>query len=271
MRNLLKADLYRIFHDKAIYVGSIIIAIFEFLTAILFLIIKISASSMIENPVAAEELRNQFSFVALLASSTSFTGNMGLVIFIISIVFLTREFSFGTIRNKVISGHSKTKIYLSTSITSIIIGSGLYIVNLFTSIIFGLIFLGTGIITSTTLSQVCVGLLFAILLSFFFSLLACFYSMVIKTSGLSIVAYVASVLVIAGLSKVYELSSSFPKWVFTLCEFNPIYQINLVASAMSDFSLYTQEIVLIMSFSLVFYIAFITIIGALIFRKCDLK
>ena len=72
----------------------------------------------------------------LLISSWSPTQNFGLAIPINPITFTVLEFTNGTIRNKIISGYSKTKIYLGLYFTGLLYT--LAIISLYVLVCFGL-------------------------------------------------------------------------------------------------------------------------------------
>ena len=63
--------------------------------------------------------------------------NMGFLTPIILLIMFAREYTNGTLRNKVIAGYSRTQIYGASYISFLIIGVALTILNMILSIICG--------------------------------------------------------------------------------------------------------------------------------------
>lgn len=102
MLNIIKASLFKLFRDRTFHVTAIIGGVIALLT------LGINALT--------RTLNGNSLFLNALTPSNSF----GLTIPINLIVFTVGEFTFGTIRNKIIAGLSKTKIYFGLFITGLV-------------------------------------------------------------------------------------------------------------------------------------------------------
>ena len=138
MKKLLIADLRRIFKGKGIYVLMILGFIFPAISA---LIVQLSglANDVAELGDLAAEV---FNPVALYAGSFNPTQNIGLILLIVVAVLISGEFTNNTIRNKIVAGHSKTSLFLSSLVTVLTYVFVVVLVNssftyLFNSISFG--------------------------------------------------------------------------------------------------------------------------------------
>lgn len=139
MKKLLIADLRRIFKGKGIYVLMTLGFIFPAISA---LIVQLSglANDVAELGDLAAEV---FNPVALYAGSFNPTQNIGLILLIVVGVLISGEFTNNTIRNKIVAGHSKTSLFLSSLVTVLTYVFVVVLVNssftyLFNSISFGL-------------------------------------------------------------------------------------------------------------------------------------
>lgn len=100
MYKLLKADFYRLIKNK-IFWGIIIITLFM-------------GCFFLNN---LEFLGNSIELLIM-----SHLGTIGFFISLFTTLFVGLEYANGTIRNKIVAGHSRIKIYLSNLIISITVG-----------------------------------------------------------------------------------------------------------------------------------------------------
>ncbi len=139
MKKLLIADLRRIFKGKGIYVLMILGFIFPAISALIVQLSGLAADVAELGDLAAEV----FNPVALYAGSFNPTQNIGLILLIVVAVLISGEFTNNTIRNKIVAGHSKTSLFLSSLVTVLTYVFVVVLVNssftyLFNSISFGL-------------------------------------------------------------------------------------------------------------------------------------
>ena len=105
MLRILYASLYKLFRDITFKVTLIIGIVLAILTNLLYFAIA---------KIGDIELGSVlFSGETALINSLSPTSNFGLTVPINLVVFTIGEFTYGTIRNKIIAGHKKSSIYLS--------------------------------------------------------------------------------------------------------------------------------------------------------------
>ncbi|HOA11166.1 MAG TPA: hypothetical protein PKO14_01940 [Bacilli bacterium] len=140
MKKLLIADLRRIFKGKGIYVLMTLGFIFQAISALIVQLSGLAANDVAELGDLAAEV---FNPVALYAGSFNPTQNIGLILLIVVAVLISGEFTNNTIRNKIVAGHSKTSLFLSSLVTVLTYVFVVVLVNssftyLFNSISFGL-------------------------------------------------------------------------------------------------------------------------------------
>lgn len=102
MLNIIRASLFKLFRDRTFQVTAIIGVV-------------IAALTLGVNALVQTANGHTFFLSALTPGS-----NFGLTIPINLIVFTVGEFTFGTIRNKIIAGLNKTKIYFGLFITGLV-------------------------------------------------------------------------------------------------------------------------------------------------------
>ena len=111
MANLFKAFFFKLRHDLTFKITLIIgVSLAVFLTLI-YLAVDL---------IAFEKLGVTLNGQSMLVSSFSPTQNFGLAIPINLLTFTVMEFNQGAIRNKIIAGHSKAKLYTSIFLTGLI-------------------------------------------------------------------------------------------------------------------------------------------------------
>ncbi|MCL2847905.1 MAG: ABC transporter permease [Firmicutes bacterium] len=137
--NLFEADLYRLFKSKALLVIMIIFSVLTFLFVMGMVLFRFLLGY--ELGAGYYELRYVWSVFTEFALMTMLP-TMFTLCFVIFIAINTgSEYTFNTIRNKVIAGNSRIKIYISTwlfNITLFLVAYLAYIVILlpFTGLIF---------------------------------------------------------------------------------------------------------------------------------------
>ena len=129
MLRILYASLYKLFRDITFKVTLIIGIVLAILTNLLYFAIAkigdIEFGSVL------------FSGETALINSLSPTSNFGLTVPINLVVFTIGEFTYGTIRNKIIAGHKKSSIYLSLLAIGFVFTTVLMVAYCFLSWAFG--------------------------------------------------------------------------------------------------------------------------------------
>lgn len=189
MTKLLKTDLKRIVKDKLFVVVCIIGAVFSLVTPFLYKLL-FSGIDMSEG----EDIISMFvSINGMFFQSFSMSNNFGLIVPILLIIIIFKDFTFGTIRNKIVSGHSRTSIFFSMFISSAIIITGVICAH---AALTGIISLA---LFSNTLEKITVERVVYFITSIGFEILICifiasvlsFLTVFTKNVGLGIICCVA--------------------------------------------------------------------------------
>ena len=135
MKGLLKADFKRVLKDKLLIVMGILAIVFALVTPLLYALLfsgdNVSVNGMISGFVSAKS--NFFS-------SFSIGNNIGLIAPVLLGIALCKDFSYGTVRNKIIAGKSRSAIFLSLFITCSVIFVGIMLLHGFVTLGVSLIF-----------------------------------------------------------------------------------------------------------------------------------
>lgn len=217
MGNIFKAFLFKLKKDLSFrIIGIIGLALAVILPTILFLIdlgiSQIGGDGKITHMLCTGQ--------SLLVSSWSPTQNFGLAIPITLITLTVLEFTNGTIRNKVISGYSKTKIYLGLYFTGLLYT--LAFISLYVLVCFGLgcafggfnpkgeLFsissLAGGSITSDFLWKVIV---LALLAYTVIATVTIFFSTLFRNIGPSIPVVIILIVLCAGMASISQVLALF--------------------------------------------------------------
>lgn len=199
MAKLLKVDLKRILKDKLLLVVAIIGVVLALTTPLIYKFIYLF--------LGADDtglLGSLLSIKTMFYSSFSLSNNIGFIIPVFLLIIMSKDFSYGTIRNKIISGSSRTNVFLSMFIScSIVIVlamlayaalNGLLTVALFSN--------EMASITKEGVSYFVLSILFEILIYIFIAALLSFINVFAKNAGLKIILYVALAF---GLMMIYSI------------------------------------------------------------------
>lgn len=132
MLNLLKADFNKILQTRFVHILFLIIVTFPLLSMLFFLALDPSTIDIDSNGYA------------LIIDSYHPNNNAGLLIGIMACVITCQEFSYGTIRNKMISGHKRWHIYLSLTLSTVIMTVPFFLINVLLNGLLGSFILGYG-------------------------------------------------------------------------------------------------------------------------------
>ena len=194
MKNLLRADLYRIRHSKLTLVMLILCVGFPLLMSLLYW--GMDALALMDMEPADEAMMEEmtlFNGKSLIANSFTLSNNLGLVIPIFSGIFICLDISDGTLRNKIINGCERRNIYLSHLLSGMIFNVAAILLYTVFNCMFGCLFLGgygpeiNGEEVKYLVVMICVGVLtFA-----FVATLTTFIAMVMKNLPLTMILTVA--------------------------------------------------------------------------------
>lgn len=111
MKRLLKSDFKKFFRDKLFLVVLILAVVFAVITPLLYIVLLGMMGEA--DPMTEAMLAGYVNAKGQFFSSFSFGNNLGLIAPLLIGIVLFKDFSSGTIRNKIISGHSRISIFLS--------------------------------------------------------------------------------------------------------------------------------------------------------------
>ena len=188
MRELIQADLKRVIKDKLLLVLAILAVVFALITpltfALVFSVIDVSEEPMLSALVSAK---------GLFFQSFSMTNNMGFIAPVLLAIVLYKDFSYGTVRNKIISGKSRSQIFLSTFIVCSLVLVCLIMLSAFITLGVSLIFFDyqEGAFAAADLGYFFASLGFELLVLLFMSALLSLLCTCSKNLGIAIVLYLA--------------------------------------------------------------------------------
>jgi hypothetical protein len=116
MSKLLKLQLFRAIKDK----GTIVFAIITIGLGLLSVLFNFLIANSFGQG-GSELLEGLFDISSMINSSFSLTSTPMILLIIIGVVFLYKESGWGTIRNQVVAGYSKIKIYFANFFSMLII------------------------------------------------------------------------------------------------------------------------------------------------------
>lgn len=188
MRELIQADLKRVIKDKLMLVLAILAVVFALITpltfALVFSVIDVSEEPMLSALVSAK---------GMFFQSFSMTNNMGFIAPVLLAIILYKDFSYGTVRNKIISGKSRSQIFLSTFIVCSLVLVCLIMLSAFITLGVSLIFFDyqESAFAAADLGYFFASLGFELLVLLFMSALLSLLCTCSKNLGIAIVLYLA--------------------------------------------------------------------------------
>lgn len=201
MRNLLKADLKRAWKDKLFLILCILAGVFAISTPLLYKAI-FALMDMEEMLEMGPLLGNSFTAKGMFFTSFSPSNNFGMILPILTAIILCKDFSHGTIRNKIICGKSRTKIYFSLFCTCAIVMCCFILVQALLTLFVSLLMFEyqADPFTASDFGYLMASIAFEFVVYLFISALLTFFIVSMKNAGTAIVMYfvVNFVLLIVG-------------------------------------------------------------------------
>ena len=275
MTRLLKADFKRFFKDKLFFVSCIIALVFSLTTPLLY---KLIFSSLLQFEM--EELGIILNLNTLFFQSFSLSNNAGMIVPILIVIIIFKDFSFGTIRNKIIAGHNRTNIFLSLFIVSSAI---IYIIMFSSAIVTGLLSMAlfpdlVSEITSKEIGYFIASIGFELLIMIFVAALVSFLCVFMKNAGLAIIIYAALMLAGTAINGITTIAISFLQFETGKEELVKLIEnisyLNIFANNSSVVGLtssYNSTQVLLILLSSLLGISMFVGLGILVFNKKDIK
>ena len=111
MTNLIRSDFKKFFKDKLFLVVCILAVVFVVITPLLYIVLFGTMGEI--DPMTESLLSGYITAKGQFFGAFSFGNNLGLIAPLLIGIILCKDFSFGTVRNKIICGHTRTSIFLS--------------------------------------------------------------------------------------------------------------------------------------------------------------
>ena len=274
MRNLLKADLKRAWRDKLFVVLCVLAGIFAVSTPLLYKAI-FSFMDMEELLELGDLLGNQFTAKGMFFTAFSPSNNYGMILPILTAIILCRDFSHGTIRNKIICGKSRTKIYFSLFLTCAILMCCFILVQALLTLFVSLLMFEyqADPFTASDFGYLMASIAFEFVVYLFVSALLTFFVVTMKNAGTAIVMYFVVnfvMLIIGGITQTALLLGDTASSSYKLLQFfndANVFTSLLIGGGAS----YGWKEVLTILLPNMFFGGIFVFLGWYIFRKKDLK
>ena len=191
MLELLKVDFKRVLRDKLFLVVCILSGVFALTTPLLYLLIfKLAgAGDLAKLALLGVSVNGKSQFFDFF----SLANNLGLIAPVLLAVALCKDFSHGTVRNKIIAGKSRSEIFLSMLTVCFAVMFGIMLAGAVLTLLVSLIFFPfqDSDFVASDVGYFLLSLLFEAVLYLFVSALVCFLCAATKNVGLVIVFYIA--------------------------------------------------------------------------------
>ncbi len=277
MNKLIKLDFKRVFRDKLFLVVCVLGAVFAVLSPLLYVVIFGSMGELDE--ITRQMLAGYVSAKGQFFGAFSFGNNFGLIAPLLIGIILFKDFSFGTIRNKVISGHSRGSIFFSTLIVCFVTLFGVVLLHALLTLGICLLFFEyqSTPFTMADFWYLLESLAFQMLVYLFVSVFVSYLCVTKKNMGLVIVLYIAVVLgcsMIAGILQMVLLAiGTLPDTKNTVEILEFVQRINVFNSSatigLGD--CYTSQDVWYYTIAPIAFSLGLTGLGMCKFKKKDLK
>ena len=190
MTDLLKVDFKRFFKDKLLIVIAILSVVLGAISPLL--------TGLLTKPFGdlLSILGMQFTAKHQFFSAFSYSNNMGLIAPILIAIVITKDFRYGTVRNKIISGKSRKSIYLSMFTTCATMLFAVMLLSALIAMIVGLMFFPfqDTPFDAAALQHFVLSLALELLFYLFISAILCYLCATAKNLGLVIILYVAIIM-----------------------------------------------------------------------------
>lgn len=196
------------------------------------------------------------------------TGFLPMLIGITAGLYISQDYTTNTIRNKIINGHSRTSIYLSNFITSMV---GTFIIyGVYLLLTFGLGSLVTGVSSDFDGERTFKGILLVFCILFTFTSITVMLCMI--NSGVSGTVISTLMYMILGMSSLIIVFVDNDLFKELFVNLNPTFQIDTVSEYATGAE-YSEENIHIswIPISSIAYIILTTVIGISVFNKKDIK
>ena len=268
MRDLYLVDLKRILKDKLFRVTCILALVFAAINPILnkALFAVLDLDELLGGTVTAK---------SMLFSAFAPGDNLGIVMPILMAIVVCKDFSQGTVRNKIISGHSRRSVFLShlASATTVICSVMLVHALLTLGISLFLFDYQVGAFTAADLGYLLISLVFEMLVYAAIAAIVTTIAALAKSTGLCILLYLAVSLGSTLIGAIFQAVAIFlPSDAAGYGAIELVNALNIFTSTMIGAgSAYTAKEILYILLAPVLIIVGCTALGLLRFERKDLK
>lgn len=278
MGKLCKADLRRVMKDKLLLVLLLLAVVFALITPLLYAAI-FSIPFSAEDPALEDMLGSLISAKGQFFQSFSMTNNMGLIAPVLLAIVLCKDFSFGTVRNKIISGKRRSSIFLSMFFVCALVLCAVMFLSAFISMGISLFFFEyqSTPFTAADFGYFMASLGFELLVVVFMAALLSWLCACGKNAGTAIVLYVAITFGLMMLGSIVQMVAivldgiegyqTLTDAMLVLDRLNVCMSINYIGTG-SSYS--WQDVAYLTLPPLAGIVGFLSL-GVLGFRKKDLK
>ena len=288
MHDLFKAFLFRLRKDLTFRITLFIGLGLAILISLIFFLVDVAVSRLSSE---TGDITHIFGTgQSLLLFSLSPAQNFGLAVPINLITFIVLEFTQGTIRNKIIAGNSKAKIYFSLFFSGLLFTLAIMGTYIGICTAFGCIFggfdahgmaimgVGSGNVNPTFIWRI---LLITVLVYITITSFTLFFAALFRNVGPTIpvviivlmACYISATLV-GSMGALTELSDTMATFNKVLMYINPLYSMSAFSSVVEGEATYMaisdEALICGVVNNLVYTTAFL-VGGMLIFRKRDVK
>lgn len=278
MLNIYKTDMRRVLKDKLFLVVCIIGAVFSAINPLLYKLLEVIANPETD-PMMGELFGSYFYAKSMFFESFLPGNNFGLIMPVLIAIILCKDFSYGTVRNKIICGCSRVKIFLSLFFTSATVICLTMLLHALLTLFIGLIFFEY---QATPISISDVGYFIAstgmeIIIYIAISAIVAYLCVAMKNMGLVIVMYIAVNFLFTIADGILAMGAQMiaitdpDNAALKIMEF--FRKINIFSSTaiIGTGSSYTFENIIYIVLPAVLLSALFVAFGIMVFRKKDIK
>ena len=206
MRNLYVTDLKRILKDKLFMVTCILAGVFAVINPLL--------NKVLFEALGLGEMRE--GIMNMSAKSMLFTAltpgdNLGLIMPILIAIIVCKDFSQGTVRNKIISGKARATIFLSHLLSAATVMCALMLLHALLTLGISLCFFPyqETAFTAADFGYLMASLAFAMLVYVAIAAIVTFIATLAKNMGICILLYLAVALGFSIVGAVFQVAGAF--------------------------------------------------------------
>lgn len=280
MLKLLRVDFRRVLKDRLFMIVCIIAGAFALVTPLLYTLIYQSiGGSPEEITEAMEMLGMSINAKSMFFSSFSLGNNVGLILPVLLAIILCKDFSQGTVRNKIISGSSRTSVFFSMYTVCYCVLFGVILLHALLTLLFSLLFFPYQAtpFAASDLGYFLLSLLLEVLLYAFVTALLSYLCANAKNVGIAIVLYVSIVMIMTIVTSILQVAEMVlvtePDGQSTLKVIEFLQSINVFnfGTVIGTGTAYSIKTLLCCIFTPLVCTAGILGLGVLKFKRKDLK